>query len=43
MKIATEIPWQDRRFTIPVERMTALPPTVLAQALMTIDATARPA
>ena len=84
MKIATEVPWQDRRFTIPVERIkrcerfgfdavftaegvgndaltplgylaavtermslgthiatiTARPPTVLAQALMTVDAMA---
>src|SRR5262249_36679368 len=84
MKIATEVPWQDRRFRIPVERIkrcetlgfdavftaegvgndaltplgylaamtermslgthiataTARPPTVLAQALMTIDAMA---
>jgi alkanesulfonate monooxygenase SsuD/methylene tetrahydromethanopterin reductase-like flavin-dependent oxidoreductase (luciferase family) len=84
MKIATEVPWQDRRFTVPVERirrcerfgfdavftaegvgndaltplgylaavtermslgthiatLTARPPTVLAQALQTIDAMA---
>ncbi|WP_028933503.1 LLM class flavin-dependent oxidoreductase [Pseudonocardia spinosispora] len=84
MKIATEVPWQDRRFSVPVERIrrceqlgfdavftaegvgndgltplgylaavtermslgthistvTARPPTVLAQALMTIDAMA---
>jgi alkanesulfonate monooxygenase SsuD/methylene tetrahydromethanopterin reductase-like flavin-dependent oxidoreductase (luciferase family) len=84
MKLATEVPWQDRRFTIPIERirrcerfgfdavftaegvgndaltplgylaavterlslgthiatLTARPPTVLAQALGTIDAMA---
>jgi alkanesulfonate monooxygenase SsuD/methylene tetrahydromethanopterin reductase-like flavin-dependent oxidoreductase (luciferase family) len=84
MKIATEVPWQDRRFTVPTERikrcerfgfdavftaegvgndaltplgylaaltekmslgthiasLTARPPTVLAQALQTIDAMA---
>jgi alkanesulfonate monooxygenase SsuD/methylene tetrahydromethanopterin reductase-like flavin-dependent oxidoreductase (luciferase family) len=84
MKIATEVPWQDRRFTLPIERikrcerfgfdavftaegvgndaltplgylaaitermslgthiatLTARPPTVLAQALQTIDAMA---
>lgn len=84
MKIATEVPWQDRRFSIPIERikrcerygfdavftaegigndaltplaylaaitnrmtlgthiatLTARPPTVLAQALQTIDAMA---